>query len=95
MHSKAMPMVTSETSTVTIRRYTSHRMPIRRNRDTAVTFKAASFTAVVKSAIIAGSPVTCTSVPEGTSRSSTTERSHITSSSEAGEPTADRSPTTR
>ena len=58
-------------------------------------FSEASFTAVVRSAIIAGSPVTWTSVLGGASRSSTTERSHFTSSSEAGDPTADLSPTTR
>lgn len=58
-------------------------------------FNEASFTAVVRSVIIAGSPVTWTSVPGGTSSSSTTERSHFTSSSEAGDPTAERSPTTR
>ena len=69
-------------------------MLTRSSNETTVTFSDASFTAVVRSEIIAGSPVTWTFVPAGVRNSSTRSRSQWTSWSDSGEPTADARPTT-
>jgi hypothetical protein len=63
--------------------------------ETNVILADASLIAVVRSAIIAGSPVTWTSVPAGGSVRSTRSRTARTSRSDSGEPTVERNPTTR